>query len=159
MQIVPPLAQLGEGGVQLYGRLVSVPTGFKLAKSQGSFIADEVERWRTAGYKAYVHRVEACIEAAMQLYLPADTRDSDPECRLVASEPTREDGRTRGPAFLPTHFFSELCKSGEGAKMLHAAGVVQELTSRLKHLASVGRMMPRAGQSTSFWGEEQTVSV
>lgn len=156
VQIVPPVVQLGDPGIQLYGRLVSVPAGFKLAKSQGDFIAEEISRWRNAGYKAYVHRVEACIEAAMQLYLPAETRDSDPECRLVASEPTREDGRSRGPAYLPMHFYSELCKCGEGAKMLLDAGVIEDLTSRLKHLASVGRMYPRAGQSVSFWGEEQT---
>ncbi|KRT81894.1 hypothetical protein AMK59_5583, partial [Oryctes borbonicus] len=125
VKLNPDLLHLGEKGIFLLIRFLSIPSGFVLLEKNG-FVINEIVRWDRGLNFRYVRIVEGEISDALTLHQRGE--DGRYDKRSSSSRST-----TRKEIFLPPHIYGQLSKHEEGFQMLLDHGSIDRF---LQHLDS-----------------------
>ncbi|XP_025081196.1 rapamycin-insensitive companion of mTOR-like [Pomacea canaliculata] len=124
IRLRPSLLHLGERGVLLLCRFLSLPSGFRTLRD-ANFLTGELEKWRKTYNTRYVHIVEEMLNEALTTY----------------EKPNRgmfmRRSMLKGPkkdVFLPTHLYGQLVQHEEGLELLKKEGGIHEYFSVIRSL-------------------------
>ncbi|KAL8596171.1 hypothetical protein ACOMHN_021211 [Nucella lapillus] len=116
IKLRPSVLHLGDGGVMLLCRFLSLPSGFRSLRD-ANYIPSELERWHKTYNARYVTIVEELLNEA-----------------LTSHEKSTYGGLTRrsilkGPnkdVYLPIHLYGQLAQHEEGMEMLKKESCLQD---------------------------------
>ncbi|GJQ71662.1 rictor [Trypoxylus dichotomus] len=125
VKLDPDLLHLGEKGIFLLIRFLSIPSGYNLLERNG-FVYNEIVRWDTGLNFRYVKIVEGEISDALTLHQRGE--DGRYDKRSSSSRST-----TRKEIFLPPHIYGQLSKHEEGFQMLLDHGSIDRFLQHLEN--------------------------
>ncbi|KAI4461162.1 cytosolic regulator pianissimo [Holotrichia oblita] len=125
VKLNPDLLHLGEKGIFLLIRFLSVPIGFTLL-DKNEFLVNEIVRWDKGLNFRYVKMVEGEISDALTLHQRGEDGRYDKRSSSIRST-------TRKEIFLPPHIYGQLSKHEEGFQMLLDHGSIDKF---LQHIES-----------------------
>ncbi|XP_030647088.1 rapamycin-insensitive companion of mTOR isoform X2 [Chanos chanos] len=115
----PALTHLGDRGVLLLLRFLSIPKGFSFLNERG-YVNKELERWQADYNLKYVDMIEELMNEALTTY--RKPVDGDNYVR-------RSNQRLHRPsAYLPVHLYGQLAHDKTGCLLLEAQSVVPDLS-------------------------------
>nr|XP_055054336.1 rapamycin-insensitive companion of mTOR [Misgurnus anguillicaudatus] len=114
----PALSHLGDKGLLLLLRFLSIPKGFTYLNERG-YVNKELEKWQKEYNLKYVDMIEEQLNEALTTY--RKPVDGDNYVR-------RSNQRLQRPnVFLPVHLYGQLVHDKTGCLLLEAQGVIQDL--------------------------------
>ncbi|XP_043077159.1 rapamycin-insensitive companion of mTOR isoform X2 [Puntigrus tetrazona] len=152
IQMKPALTHLGDKGVLLLLRFLSIPKGFSYLNERG-YVTKQLEKWQKEYNLKYVDLIEEQLNEALTTY--RKPVDGDNYVR-------RSNQRLQRPnVFLPVHLYGQLVHDKTGCHLLEAQNVVSDLSytvrcpvldkwDGIKHLKAALWALGNIG--TSNWG-------
>ncbi|XP_054724795.1 rapamycin-insensitive companion of mTOR-like [Uloborus diversus] len=114
----PSLLHMGDKGLLLLIRFLSIPTGFKFLQ-ESNFLQNELERWAQVYNLKYVKVVEDLLNEAFTHHRRSESgtygRRSSDICHAVRN------------VYLPPHIYGELVQHPEGFEVLEKQDVLSNL--------------------------------
>ncbi|XP_042608344.1 rapamycin-insensitive companion of mTOR-like isoform X1 [Cyprinus carpio] len=115
----PALSHLGEKGLLLLLRFLSIPKGFSYLNERG-YINKQLDKWQKEYNLKYVDMIEEQLNEALTTY--RKPVDGDNYVR-------RSNQRLQRPnVFLPVHLYGQLVHDKTGCLLLEAQGVIPDLS-------------------------------
>nr|XP_009293661.1 rapamycin-insensitive companion of mTOR isoform X1 [Danio rerio] len=115
----PALTHLGDKGVLLLLRFLSIPKGFSYLNERG-YVSKQLEKWQKEYNLKYVDLIEEQLNEALTTY--RKPVDGDNYVR-------RSNQRLQRPnVFLPVHLYGQLVHDKTGCHLLEAQNVVSDLS-------------------------------
>ncbi|XP_052412366.1 rapamycin-insensitive companion of mTOR isoform X1 [Carassius gibelio] len=115
----PALSHLGEKGLLLLLRFLSIPKGFSYLNERG-YVSKQLEKWQKGYNLKYVDMIEEQLNEALTTY--RKPVDGDNYVR-------RSNQRLQRPnVFLPVHLYGQLVHDKTGCLLLEAQGVIPDLS-------------------------------
>ncbi|KAM3874200.1 rapamycin-insensitive companion of mTOR-like [Diretmus argenteus] len=119
IQMKPALTHLGDKGVLLLLRFLSIPKGFSYLSERG-YITKQLEKWQKEYNLKYVDMIEEQLNEALTTY--RKPVDGDNYVR-------RSNQRVQRPnVYLPVHLYGQLVHDKTGCHLLEAQNVVPDLS-------------------------------
>ncbi|XP_026090678.1 rapamycin-insensitive companion of mTOR-like isoform X3 [Carassius auratus] len=119
IQMKPALTHLGDKGVLLLLRFLSIPKGFSYLNERG-YVSKQLEKWQKEYNLKYVDLIEEQLNEALTTY--RKPVDGDNYVR-------RSNQRLQRPnVFLPVHLYGQLVHDKTGCHLLEAQNVVSDLS-------------------------------
>ncbi|XP_042564192.1 rapamycin-insensitive companion of mTOR [Clupea harengus] len=119
IQMKPALSHLGDKGVLLLLRFLSIPKGFSYLNERG-YVTKQLERWQREYNLKYVDLIEEQLNEALTTY--RKPVDGDNYVR-------RSNQRLQRPnVYLPVHLYGQLVHDKTGCHLLEAQNVVPDLS-------------------------------
>ncbi|MBN3289821.1 RICTR protein, partial [Polypterus senegalus] len=119
IQLKPALSHLGDKGVLLLLRFLSIPKGFSYLNERG-YVTKQLERWQKEYNLKYVDLIEEQLNEALTTY--RKPVDGDNYVR-------RSNQRLQRPnVFLPIHLYGQLVHDKTGCHLIEAQSVVPDLS-------------------------------
>ncbi|XP_036382233.1 rapamycin-insensitive companion of mTOR [Megalops cyprinoides] len=119
IQMKPALSHLGDKGVLLLLRFLSIPKGFSYLNERG-YVNKQLEKWQKEYNLKYVDLIEEQLNEALTTY--RKPVDGDNYVR-------RSNQRLQRPnVYLPVHLYSQLVHDKTGCHLLEAQSVVPDLS-------------------------------
>ncbi|KAK2872643.1 hypothetical protein Q8A67_022540 [Cirrhinus molitorella] len=152
IQMKPALTHLGDKGVLLLLRFLSIPKGFSYLNERG-YVTKQLEKWQKEYNLKYVDLIEEQLNEALTTY--RKPVDGDNYVR-------RSNQRLQRPnVFLPVHLYGQLVHDKTGCHLLEAQNIVSDLSytvrcpvldkwDGIKHLKAALWALGNIG--TSNWG-------
>ncbi|XP_070780329.1 LOW QUALITY PROTEIN: rapamycin-insensitive companion of mTOR-like [Enoplosus armatus] len=118
-EMKPALTQLGDKGVLLLLRFLSIPKGFSYLSERG-YITKQMERWQKEYNLKYVDMIEEQLNEALTTYRKPVNGDNYVR---------RSNQRLQRPnVYLPVHLYGQLVHDKTGCQLLQAQNVVPDLS-------------------------------
>uniref|UniRef100_A0A8C1KK35 RPTOR independent companion of MTOR, complex 2 a n=1 Tax=Cyprinus carpio TaxID=7962 RepID=A0A8C1KK35_CYPCA len=115
----PALSHLGEKGLLLLLRFLSIPKGFSFLNERG-YVSKQLDKWQKVYNLKYVDMIEEQLNEALTTY--RKPVDGDNYVR-------RSNQRLQRPnVFLPVHLYGQLVHDKTGCLLLEAQGVIPDLS-------------------------------
>uniref|UniRef100_A0A671Q8I3 Rapamycin-insensitive companion of mTOR-like n=1 Tax=Sinocyclocheilus anshuiensis TaxID=1608454 RepID=A0A671Q8I3_9TELE len=115
----PALSHLGEKGLLLLLRFLSIPKGFSYLNERG-YVNKQLDKWQKEYNLKYVDMIEEQMNEALTTY--RKPVDGDNYVR-------RSNQRLQRPnVFLPVHLYGQLVHDKTGCLLLEAQGVIPDLS-------------------------------
>uniref|UniRef100_G1MWK2 RPTOR independent companion of MTOR complex 2 n=1 Tax=Meleagris gallopavo TaxID=9103 RepID=G1MWK2_MELGA len=139
IQMKPALSHLGDKGLLLLLRFLSIPKGFSYLNERG-YVTKQMEKWQKEYNLKYVELIEEQLNEALTTY--RKPVDGDNYVR-------RSNQRLQRPhVYLPVHLYGQLVHHKTGCHLLESQSIVTDLSytvrspmldkwEGIKHLASV----------------------
>ncbi|XP_034152753.1 rapamycin-insensitive companion of mTOR isoform X2 [Esox lucius] len=119
IQMKPALTHLGDKGVLLLLRFLSIPKGFSYLNERG-YVTKQLEKWQKEYNLKYVDMIEEQLNEALTTY--RKPVDGDNYVR-------RSNQRLQRPnVYLPVHLYGQLVHDKTGCHLLEVQNVVPELS-------------------------------
>ncbi|XP_035234919.1 LOW QUALITY PROTEIN: rapamycin-insensitive companion of mTOR [Anguilla anguilla] len=119
IQLKPALSHLGDKGVLLLLRFLSIPKGFSYLNERG-YVSKQLERWQKEYNLKYVDLIEEQLNEALTTY--RKPVDGDNYVR-------RSNQRLQRPnVYLPVHLYGQLVHDKTGCHLLESQNVVPDLS-------------------------------
>ncbi|XP_066501581.1 rapamycin-insensitive companion of mTOR [Hoplias malabaricus] len=119
IQLKPALTHLGDKGVLLLLRFLSIPKGFSYLNERG-YVTKQLEKWQKEYNLKYVDLIEEQLNEALTTY--RKPVDGDNYVR-------RSNQRLQRPnVYLPVHLYGQLVHDKTGCHLLEAQNVVPDLS-------------------------------
>ncbi|KAI1900201.1 hypothetical protein AGOR_G00047570 [Albula goreensis] len=119
IQMKPALSHLGDKGVLLLLRFLSIPKGFSYLNERG-YVSKQLEKWQKEYNLKYVDLIEEQLNEALTTY--RKPVDGDNYVR-------RSNQRLQRPnVYLPVHLYGQLVHDKTGCHLLEAQNVVPDLS-------------------------------
>uniref|UniRef100_A0A4W4E272 Rapamycin-insensitive companion of mTOR domain-containing protein n=1 Tax=Electrophorus electricus TaxID=8005 RepID=A0A4W4E272_ELEEL len=119
IQLKPALTHLGDKGVLLLLRFLSIPKGFSYLNERG-YVTKQLEKWQKEYNTKYVDLIEEQLNEALTTY--RKPVDGDNYVR-------RSNQRLQRPnVYLPVHLYGQLVHDKTGCHLLEAQNVVPDLS-------------------------------
>ncbi|XP_030624261.1 rapamycin-insensitive companion of mTOR [Chanos chanos] len=119
IQMKPALTHLGDKGVLLLLRFLSIPKGFSYLNERG-YVTKQLEKWQKEYNLKYVDLIEEQLNEALTTY--RKPVDGDNYVR-------RSNQRLQRPnVYLPVHLYGQLVHDKTGCHLLEAQNVVADLS-------------------------------
>ncbi|XP_016332828.1 rapamycin-insensitive companion of mTOR isoform X3 [Sinocyclocheilus anshuiensis] len=119
IQMKPALTHLGDKGVLLLLRFLSIPKGFSYLNERG-YVTKQLEKWQKECNLKYVDLIEEQLNEALTTY--RKPVDGDNYVR-------RSNQRLQRPnVFLPVHLYGQLVHDKTGCHLLESQNVVSDLS-------------------------------
>uniref|UniRef100_UPI00398E897F rapamycin-insensitive companion of mTOR isoform X1 n=2 Tax=Pristiophorus japonicus TaxID=55135 RepID=UPI00398E897F len=119
IQMKPALTHLGDKGLLLLLRFLSIPKGFSYLNERG-YVTKQLEKWQTEYNLKYVDLIEEQLNEALTTYRkPADGENYV----------RRSNQRLQRPyVYLPVHLYGQLVHHKTGCHLLEAQSIVPDLS-------------------------------
>ncbi|XP_012873973.1 PREDICTED: rapamycin-insensitive companion of mTOR [Dipodomys ordii] len=118
IQMKPALSHLGDKGLLLLLRFLSIPKGFSYLNERG-YVAKQLEKWHKEYNSKYVDLIEEQLNEALTTY--RKPIDGDNYVR-------RSNQRLQRPhVYLPVHLYGQLVHHKTGCHLLEVQNIVTEL--------------------------------
>ncbi|XP_070845214.1 rapamycin-insensitive companion of mTOR-like isoform X1 [Chaetodon trifascialis] len=118
-EMKPALTHLGDKGVLLLLRFLSIPKGFSYLSERG-YITKEMEKWQKEYNLKYVDMIEEQLNEALTTYRKPVNGDNYVR---------RSNQRLQRPdVYLPVHLYGQLVHDKTGCQLLQAKNVVPDLS-------------------------------
>ncbi|KAI3362444.1 hypothetical protein L3Q82_012250, partial [Scortum barcoo] len=125
-EMKPALTQLGDKGVLLLLRFLSIPKGFSYLSERG-YITNQMERWQKEYNLKYVDMVEEQLNEALTTYRKPVNGDNYVR---------RSNQRLQRPhVYLPVHLYGQVVHDKSGCQLLQAQNVVPDLSYTVRSQA------------------------
>uniref|UniRef100_A0A8C2YVI1 RPTOR independent companion of MTOR complex 2 n=1 Tax=Cyclopterus lumpus TaxID=8103 RepID=A0A8C2YVI1_CYCLU len=119
IQLKPALSHLGDKGLLLLLRFLSIPKGFSYLNERG-YISKQLDKWQKEYNLKYVDLIEEQLNEALTTY--RKPVDGDNYVR-------RSNQRLQRPnVYLPVHLYGQLVHDKTGCHLLEAQSVVPDLS-------------------------------
>nr|XP_006000410.1 PREDICTED: rapamycin-insensitive companion of mTOR [Latimeria chalumnae] len=119
IQMKPALSHLGDKGLLLLLRFLSIPKGFSYLNERG-YVTKQLEKWQKEYNLKYVDLIEEQLNEALTTY--RKPVDGDNYVR-------RSNQRLQRPSvYLPVHLYGQLVHHKTGCHLLEAQSVVPDLS-------------------------------
>ncbi|XP_051967388.1 rapamycin-insensitive companion of mTOR [Xyrauchen texanus] len=119
----PALSHLGDKGVLLLLRFLSIPKGFSYLNERG-YVNKQLEKWQKEYNLKYVDMIEEQLNEALTTYRKPVNGDNYVR---------RSNQRLQRPnVFLPVHLYGQLVHDKTGCLLLEAQGVIPDLSYTLR---------------------------
>ncbi|XP_068594516.1 rapamycin-insensitive companion of mTOR-like [Brachionichthys hirsutus] len=119
VQLKPALSHLGDKGLLLLLRFLSIPKGFSYLNERG-YVSKQLDRWQKEYNYKYVDLIEEQLNEALTTY--RKPVDGDNYVR-------RSNQRLQRPnVYLPVHLYGQLVHDKTGCHLLEAQSVVPDLS-------------------------------
>ncbi|XP_028851215.1 rapamycin-insensitive companion of mTOR-like isoform X2 [Denticeps clupeoides] len=119
IQMKPALSHLGDKGVLLLLRFLSIPKGFSYLNERG-YVTKQLEKWQKEYNLKYVDLIEEQLNEALTTY--RKPVDGDNYVR-------RSNQRLQRPnVYLPVHLYGQLVHDKTGCQLLEVQSVVPDLS-------------------------------
>ncbi|XP_062867230.1 rapamycin-insensitive companion of mTOR [Trichomycterus rosablanca] len=119
IQLKPALTHLGDKGVLLLLRFLSIPKGFSYLNERG-YVTKQLEKWQKEYNLKYVDLIEEQLNEALTTY--RKPVDGDNYVR-------RSNQRLQRPnVYVPVHLYGQLVHDKTGCHLLEAQNVVPDLS-------------------------------
>ncbi|KAK6306124.1 hypothetical protein J4Q44_G00230490 [Coregonus suidteri] len=119
IQLKPALSHLGDKGLLLLLRFLSIPKGFSYLNERG-YVSKQLDRWQKEYNLKYVDLIEEQLNEALTTY--RKPVDGDNYVR-------RSNQRLQRPnVYLPVHLYGQLVHDKTGCHLLEAQSVVSDLS-------------------------------
>ncbi|KAM7369438.1 hypothetical protein PAMP_013707 [Pampus punctatissimus] len=119
IEMKPALTHLGDKGVLLLLRFLSIPKGFLYLSNRG-YITKQMEKWQKEYNLKYVDMIEEQLNEALTTYRKPVNGDNYVR---------RSNQRLQRPnVYLPVHLYSQLVHDKTGCQLLEAQNVVPDLS-------------------------------
>ncbi|XP_044188706.1 rapamycin-insensitive companion of mTOR-like [Thunnus albacares] len=119
IEMKPALTHLGDKGVLLLLRFLSIPKGFSYLNDRG-YITKQMEKWQKEYNLKYVDMIEEQLNEALTTYRKPVNGDNYVR---------RSNQRLQRPnVYLPVHLYSQLVHDKTGCQLLEAQNVVPDLS-------------------------------
>uniref|UniRef100_A0A3Q1KBB7 RPTOR independent companion of MTOR, complex 2 a n=1 Tax=Anabas testudineus TaxID=64144 RepID=A0A3Q1KBB7_ANATE len=119
IQLKPALSHLGDKGLLLLLRFLSIPKGFSYLNERG-YVSKQLDKWQKEYNLKYVDLIEEQLNEALTTY--RKPVDGDNYVR-------RSNQRLQRPnVFLPVHLYGQLVHDKTGCHLLEAQSVVPDLS-------------------------------
>ncbi|KAJ8401565.1 hypothetical protein AAFF_G00378820 [Aldrovandia affinis] len=119
IQMKPALSHLGDKGVLLLLRFLSIPKGFSYLNERG-YVSKQLEKWQKEYNLKYVDLIEEQLNEALTTY--RKPVDGDNYVR-------RSNQRLQRPnVYLPVHLYGQLVHDKTGCHLLETQNVVPDLS-------------------------------
>ncbi|CAJ1070974.1 rapamycin-insensitive companion of mTOR-like [Xyrichtys novacula] len=122
-EMKPALSHLGDKGVLLLLRFLSIPKGFSYLSERG-YISAEMDRWQKEFNLKYVDLIEEQLNEALTTYRkPVNGEDYV----------RRSNQRSQRPhVYLPVHLYGQLVHDKSGCQLLQAQNIVPDLSFTIR---------------------------
>ncbi|XP_074546078.1 rapamycin-insensitive companion of mTOR-like isoform X2 [Halichoeres trimaculatus] len=120
----PALSHLGDKGVLLMLRFLSIPKGFSYLSERG-YITAEMDRWQKVFNLKYVDLVEEQLNEALTTY----RKPVNGEDYVRRSNQSRSQ---KPHVYLPVHLYGQLVHDKIGCQLLQAQNVVPDLSFTIR---------------------------
>ncbi|CAL8347096.1 unnamed protein product [Lota lota] len=152
IQLKPALSHLGDKGLLLLLRFLSIPKGFSYLNERG-YVSKQLDRWQKEYNLKYVDLIEEQLNEALTTY--RKPVDGDNYVR-------RSNQRLQRPnVYLPVHLYGQLVHDKTGCHLLEVQSVVPDLSytvrspmldtwEGIKHLKAALWALANIGSSN--WG-------
>ncbi|XP_051876078.1 rapamycin-insensitive companion of mTOR isoform X2 [Pristis pectinata] len=119
IQLKPALTHLGDKGLLLLLRFLSIPKGFSYLNERG-YVTKQLEKWQQEYNLKYVDLIEEKLNEALTTYRkPADGENYV----------RRSNQRLQRPyVYLPVHLYSQLVHHKTGCHLLETQSIVPDLS-------------------------------
>ncbi|XP_059948814.1 rapamycin-insensitive companion of mTOR isoform X5 [Mesoplodon densirostris] len=118
IQMKPALSHLGDKGLLLLLRFLSIPKGFSYLNERG-YVAKQLEKWHKEYNSKYVDLIEEQLNEALTTY--RKPIDGDNYVR-------RSNQRLQRPhVYLPVHLYGQLVHHKTGCHLLEVQNIITEL--------------------------------
>nr|XP_046231656.1 rapamycin-insensitive companion of mTOR-like isoform X2 [Scatophagus argus] len=125
-EMKPALTHLGDKGVLLLLRFLSIPKGFSYLSERG-YITKEMEKWQKEYNLKYVDMIEEQLNEALTTYRKPVNGDNYVR---------RSNQRLQRPnVYLPVHLYGQLVHDKTGCQLLQAQNVVRDLSHSVRSAA------------------------
>ncbi|CAL1616253.1 unnamed protein product [Knipowitschia caucasica] len=119
IQLKPALSHLGDKGLLLLLRFLSIPKGFSYLNERG-YVSKQLDKWQKEYNLKYVDLIEEQLNEALTTY--RKPVDGDNYVR-------RSNQRLQRPnVFLPVHLYGQLVHDKTGCHLLEAQSIVPDLS-------------------------------
>ncbi|XP_049649395.1 rapamycin-insensitive companion of mTOR-like isoform X1 [Accipiter gentilis] len=119
IQMKPALSHLGDKGLLLLLRFLSIPKGFSYLNERG-YVTKQMEKWQKEYNLKYVELIEEQLNEALTTY--RKPVDGDNYVR-------RSNQRLQRPhVYLPVHLYGQLVHHKTGCHLLESQNIVTDLT-------------------------------
>ncbi|XP_070563534.1 rapamycin-insensitive companion of mTOR-like isoform X2 [Ptychodera flava] len=142
VQMRPSLLHMGDKGVLLLIRFLSIPKGFKCL-ADVNFVTHELEKWKKTFNHKYVTIVESELNEAFTTY-QRPTNDVHFMRRSSEEQTTKKD------VFVPVHLYGQLAQHKAGADLLDKQDIVPELSRCIRYPETTPDKI--AALKAALWG-------
>ncbi|XP_071322284.1 rapamycin-insensitive companion of mTOR-like isoform X2 [Trachinotus anak] len=119
IEMKPAVTHLGDKGVLLLLRFLSIPKGFSYLSDRG-YISKQMEKWQKEYNLKYVDMIEEQLNEALTTYRKPVNGDNYVR---------RSNQRSQRPnVYLPVHLYGQLVHDKTGCQLLEAQNVVPDLS-------------------------------
>ncbi|XP_074062888.1 rapamycin-insensitive companion of mTOR isoform X2 [Macrotis lagotis] len=123
IQMKPALSHLGDKGLLLLLRFLSIPKGFSYLNERG-YVTKQMEKWQKEYNSKYVELIEEQLNEALTTY--RKPVDGDNYVR-------RSNQRLQRPhVYLPVHLYGQLAHHKTGCHLLEVQSVVPDLSYTIR---------------------------
>ncbi|XP_008064711.1 rapamycin-insensitive companion of mTOR isoform X2 [Carlito syrichta] len=123
IQMKPALSHLGDKGLLLLLRFLSIPKGFSYLNERG-YVAKQLEKWHKEYNSKYVDLIEEQLNEALTTY--RKPIDGDNYVR-------RSNQRLQRPhVYLPVHLYGQLVHHKTGCHLLEVQNIITELCHNVR---------------------------
>uniref|UniRef100_A0A2K6GW15 RPTOR independent companion of MTOR complex 2 n=1 Tax=Propithecus coquereli TaxID=379532 RepID=A0A2K6GW15_PROCO len=123
IQMKPALSHLGDKGLLLLLRFLSIPKGFSYLNERG-YVAKQLEKWHKEYNSKYVDLIEEQLNEALTTY--RKPVDGDNYVR-------RSNQRLQRPhVYLPVHLYGQLVHHKTGCHLLEVQNIITELCHNVR---------------------------
>ncbi|XP_072310238.1 LOW QUALITY PROTEIN: rapamycin-insensitive companion of mTOR-like [Eucyclogobius newberryi] len=123
IEMKPALTHLGDKGLLLLLRFLSIPKGFAYL-SDKEFVTSQMEKWKKLYNLRYVDIIEEQLNEALTTYQKAVNGDNYVR---------RSNQRKHKPhVYLPVHLYGQLVHSKPGCQLLESQNVVYDLSCHVR---------------------------
>ncbi|KAM7147671.1 rapamycin-insensitive companion of mTOR isoform 7-T13 [Molossus nigricans] len=123
IQMKPALSHLGDKGLLLLLRFLSIPKGFSYLNERG-YVAKQLEKWHKEYNSKYVDLIEEQLNEALTTY--RKPIDGDNYVR-------RSNQRLQRPhVYLPVHLYGQLVHHKTGCHLLEVQNIITELCHNIR---------------------------
>ncbi|XP_076772261.1 rapamycin-insensitive companion of mTOR isoform X2 [Arvicanthis niloticus] len=123
IQMKPALSHLGDKGLLLLLRFLSIPKGFSYLNERG-YVAKQLEKWHKEYNSKYVDLIEEQLNEALTTY--RKPIDGDNYVR-------RSNQRLQRPhVYLPVHLYGQLVHHKTGCHLLEVQSIITELCHNVR---------------------------
>uniref|UniRef100_A0A8C4DJX9 Rapamycin-insensitive companion of mTOR n=1 Tax=Dicentrarchus labrax TaxID=13489 RepID=A0A8C4DJX9_DICLA len=123
IQLKPALSHLGDKGLLLLLRFLSIPKGFSYLNERG-YVSKQLDKWQKEYNLKYVDLIEEQLNEALTTY--RKPVDGDNYVR-------RSNQRLQRPnVYLPVHLYGQLVHDKTGCHLLEAQSVVPDLSYTIR---------------------------
>ncbi|XP_077980982.1 rapamycin-insensitive companion of mTOR-like [Glandiceps talaboti] len=125
VQMRPSLLHMGDKGVLLLIRFLSIPKGFKCL-ADVNFVTRELEKWKKRFNQKYVTIVESELNEAFTSY-------EKPAHDMQFNRRSSEHRSRKRDVFVPVHLYGQLAQHKAGADLLDKEDIVPELSRCIRY--------------------------
>uniref|UniRef100_A0A3B4GN31 RPTOR independent companion of MTOR complex 2 n=2 Tax=Haplochromini TaxID=319058 RepID=A0A3B4GN31_9CICH len=123
IQLKPAVSHLGDKGLLLLLRFLSIPKGFSYLNERG-YVSKQLDKWQKEYNLKYVDQIEEQLNEALTTY--RKPVDGDNYVR-------RSNQRLQRPnVYLPVHLYGQLVHDKTGCHLLEAQSVVPDLSYTIR---------------------------